>query len=98
MTFEDLEFRPHELDADGEWATAFFPNGFGVSVIRFSHSHGGPDGLYEVAVLRGPGVGECKIDMSTPITDDVVGWLRTEDVTQLMAQIEALEEVKRVRH
>ena len=31
----------------------FFPNGFGASVISGKYSYGGPEGLYELAVLRG---------------------------------------------
>lgn len=88
MTFEELEFRPHEL-GDGVWSATFFPNGYGASVIRCNRSIGWPD-LYELAVMRGAGVGRCKIDCTTPITDDVIGYLTPQGVTQLLHQIEAL--------
>jgi hypothetical protein len=88
MTFDELIFQPHQ-SGDGVWTAAFFPNGFGASVIRCKISHGWPE-LYEVAVTRGAGVGDCKLDMTTPIADDVIGHLTPEGVTQLLQQIEAL--------
>jgi hypothetical protein len=88
MTFDELTFKPHDM-GEGVWATAFFPNGFGASVIRCKISYGWPS-RYEVAVVRGSGVGDCKIDTTTPITDDVVGWLTPDGVTQLLQQIEEL--------
>jgi len=62
-----------------------FPNGYGASVIRSPYSYGGPDGLYELAVLK-----NGKINYKTPITDDVVGWLTPDEVTELLGQIQAL--------
>lgn len=61
-----------------------FPNGFGASVI--DDGYGADEGLYELAVL-GPG-GHLTYD--TPITDDVLGYLTEEQVTETLAKIEAL--------
>ena len=88
MTFRELEFDKVERDFVGthEFARAWFPNGYGASVVRSRHTYGGDKGLYELAVL-GP---DKKIDYSTPITNDVEGWLTPENVTELLQKIEAL--------
>lgn len=67
-----------------------FPNSYGASVIRNEHSYGGEDGLFELAVLD-----EYEgITYSTPITDDVLGWLSEEDVLETLNQIEELVKPK----
>lgn len=85
MTFDELEFQPHPRHKDGVWATVTFPNGYGASVIRSGSSYGGNQGFYELAVSKGR-----KLCYTTPITDDVLGWLRPDDVTRLLGQIEKL--------
>lgn len=77
---------------DGDQAVIFFRNGFGASVVRHSYSYGGPEGLYELAVVvkdekdpRG-----FQLTYETPVTDDVLGWLTADDV------IEKLREVSRL--
>jgi hypothetical protein len=82
-TFEDLEFQPHPTG--GEQAKIHFKNGYGASVIRTPHSLGGNEGLYELAVTRGR-----YITYDTPITDDVLGYLTPDRVSELLQQIEAL--------
>lgn len=64
-----------------------FENGRGASVIRNPFSYGGEEGLYELAVLDENG----NLDYTTPITDDVVGWLKWEEVIELLRQINELE-------
>jgi hypothetical protein len=85
MTFDQLEFNTHPRRAGGEQALVSFANGYGASVIRSSSSYGGDQGLYELAVLLGD-----ELCYTTPITDDVLGWLKPEDVTRLLGEIEAL--------
>lgn len=89
MKFSDLEFVTHPAGLGGKAARAYFPNGYGASVIRSSFSYGGPLGLYELAVLKGNNL--C---YDTPITDDVLGHLTKQDVTRLLGEIEALPQVK----
>jgi hypothetical protein len=84
-TFADLDFGPHP--AGGEMVRIAFPNGYGASVVRTPYSYGGDSGLYELAVLRGGAL--C---YDTPITDDVLGYLREEAVTETLAKIAALPE------
>jgi hypothetical protein len=85
-TFQDLEFL--ELDNDGYniRASIKFNNGYGASVIRTENSYGGAAGLYELAVL------DCNGDLTydTPITDDVLGRLTEDDVTEALNRIAAL--------
>lgn len=64
-----------------------FDNGFGASVIRGQFSHGGLEGLWELAVI---GLDGC-ISYETPITDDVEGYLSEADVAALLDSIAALQ-------
>ena len=61
-----------------------FDNGYGASVI--DHGYGSEDGLFEIAVI-GP---DGRIDCTTPITNDVLGYLTADDVLEVLADIEAL--------
>lgn len=88
MKFTDLNFEPHP-NWDGVQAKHFFDNGYGVSVIKSSHSYGGSDGLYELAVLKGLEE-DWEICYDTPITDDVIGYQSMEDVDNLLLQVESL--------
>lgn len=63
-----------------------FDNGFGASVIQGPYSYGGPDGLYELAVLDLGG----RLTYKTPITNDVEGYLTGEQVQELLDRIAAL--------
>lgn len=67
----------------------FFDNGYGVSVICNEMSYGGKEGLFELAVLKGT---EKNYDLcyDTPITNDVIGWLESEEVDALIKQVKAL--------
>ena len=84
-TFKDLEFKQHP-SADGLISRITFENGYGASVVRHEYSYGGKDGLYEVAVLDSDG----ELTYSTPVTDDVIGYLRDIDVTDVMEKIQQL--------
>ncbi len=66
-----------------------FPNGYGASVVRHSFSYGGDEGLWELAVIRYNG-DHFDIDYSTPISDDVLGYLTEEDVDTILDEIAAL--------
>lgn len=64
-----------------------FENGRGASVVSHSYSYGGEKGLYELAVLDEYG----NLDYTTPITNDVIGWLTWEEVIELLRKIKELE-------
>jgi hypothetical protein len=94
MKFSDLYFQSHGNYQDGIAARHFFPNGYGVSVVRFktpfgSGSYGADEGLYELAVLKG--IEEnWEICYDTPIAEDVLGYLTEEDITNLLSQVKSL--------
>lgn len=64
-----------------------FENGRGASVISNTYCYGGNEGLYELAVLDVNG----NIDYSTPITNDVIGWLEWSQVMELLGKIKELD-------
>lgn len=64
-----------------------FENGLGASVICNPYSYGGEKGFYELAVLDENG----NLDYTTPITNDVIGWLTWEEVIELLRQIKEIE-------
>lgn len=86
--FDTLRFGVHDLG--GEHALATYPNGYGVSVVRFYGSYGWPD-LYEVAVIEVAG-DRWNLTYETPITNDVIGHLTPAGVSDIMAQVAALPE------
>jgi hypothetical protein len=88
-TFKDLKFEqlndtPYMV---GKKSRMQFDNGYGVSVISHTHSYGGRNGLYEVAVLDSDG----NLTYETPVTNDVIGYLTEEDVTDIMKQVQELK-------
>ena len=85
-TFKDLKFKEHPNHIEGVQARIQFDNGFGASVVKTPHTYGGDKGLYELAVLDSNG----SLTYATPITDDVIGYLRPEDVTDVLAKIQQL--------
>lgn len=84
-TFKDLQFKQHPIH-DGIIARIIFENGYGASVVRHEYSYGGKDGLYELAVLNSDGV----LTYETPITEDVLGYLTTNEVTEILIKIQQL--------
>ena len=87
-TFKDLDFQPHPNmgHVGGVQARIQFDNGYGASVVRSQYTYGGDKGLYELAVFGKDG----HITYDTPITNDVIGYLRPEDVTDVMEKIQQL--------
>jgi hypothetical protein len=86
-TFKDLEFVEHPNHLGGVQARITFDNGYGASVVKTPHSYGGDKGLYELAVLGTDG----HLTYDTPITNDVIGYLRDIDVTDVMEKIQLLK-------
>jgi hypothetical protein len=64
-----------------------FPNGYTASIIRTQYSYGGEEGLYEVAVIDAEG----QLDYTTPITDDVIGYLTIDGVIAVCEDIALLD-------
>jgi hypothetical protein len=85
-TFKDLKFNPNNPnDLDDVQAIVEFDNGYGASVISTSFSYGGKHGLYELAVLK-----DGDLCYTTPITNDVLGWLNESDVNKILTDIQNL--------
>lgn len=84
-TFNDLVFSP--CLNSGVQSRIKFDNGFGASVVRTDFTYGGKDGLYELAVIGKDG----NITYDTPITNDVMGYLKEEDVTKILKEIQLLK-------
>jgi len=78
----------HPLGADTKWRLYEFPNGWGASVVSGFYSYGGPAGLWELAVTEGL---RGALSYSTPITDDVVGYLDEDGVEDLLRRISELD-------
>jgi hypothetical protein len=85
-TFNDIVFKTNPMGADfGIVSRTEFDNGYEVSVVKSPYTYGGDKGLYELAVFK-----DGEITYATPITDDVIGYLRPEDVTEVMTKIQQL--------
>ena len=85
--FEDLDFKKlTDQFMSGVQARMMFENGFGVSVVSHTYSYGGKDGLFEIAVLDEDG---C-LTYNTPVTNDVIGYLNPDEVTDIMEQVQKL--------
>ena len=82
--FSDLIFKTRSWD-NGVVARISFPNGYSASVIRGNYTYGGPQGLYELAVLY-----DGEIVYDTPVTNDVIGHLTEGDVTERLNEIASL--------
>ena len=87
-TFNDLQFKNHPGSTTdfnmGIVSRLEFDNGWSVSVVKGQHTYGGDKGLYELAVFKD---GEMHYDNAVA-NGDVVGYLRPEDVTDVMIKIQ----------
>jgi hypothetical protein len=84
INFPDEQLRKrHQLG--GEWYEYTFANGYGASVVRNAYSYGGPQGKWELAVIK-----DGDLCYDTDITDDVLGWLEPVDVAAALSKIAAL--------
>jgi hypothetical protein len=88
-TFKDLEFKKHLAFKGGVHALIFFPNGYGASVVNGDGSYTSNNTQYELAVLKG-NKDDWGLNYDTHITDDVLGYLSSEDVTEIMKKIQSL--------
>jgi hypothetical protein len=74
----------------GEQRLYKFANGYGASVVRSAYSYGGKNGKWELAVICYAAGGDYSLCYTTPITNDVIGWLDDADVDALLDKIEDL--------
>jgi phosphoglucomutase len=85
INFNELNFNPHPMGI-GKQAVVQFENGYGASIVQSTFTYGGEDGLYELAVFGKDG----QITYETPITDDVIGHLTEDGVSEVLIQIQSL--------
>lgn len=86
-TFKDLEFKKHPMFGVGTLQTharMSFKNDYGISVI--TGGYGSASKPYEIAVLY-----KGEITYNTHITDDVIGYLTSDEVTEIMFKIQELK-------
>lgn len=86
MSFKNL---PSNQINDGVQYLTFYPNGYGASIVQHKYSYGGNIGLWELAVIKGTEE-EWDICYTTPITNDVLGYLEEAEVDELLIKIETL--------
>lgn len=81
---------------DGVQRLYRFENGYGASVVRHQGSYGGPRGLWELGVIEWIDCPEYgfpwELCYSTPITKDVIGYLKENQVNAILSFIEKLDE------
>lgn len=83
-TFDDLKFNPHKI-CDGTHAIINFNNGYGVSVVCGEWFYSNGVDTYELAILY-----NGRITYDTGITDDVMGYLSSYEVTDIMKKVQEL--------
>ena len=64
-----------------------FDNGYTASVVCHPGTYGYEQGLFELAVIH-----EGEICYNTPLTDNVIGYLSDEEVSDLLDEIALLPE------
>lgn len=79
----------------GEQYLVRYPNGYGASIVKHEFSYGGSKGLWELAVTKYKN-SETPLDSfglcyDTPITGDVLGHLKDDEVNELLEQIKNLD-------
>jgi len=86
----EIALRETDFDVpEGDFAKkAFFPNGYGISVIRHYGSYGYKSGLFECVVIRGTEE-DWYIDVSV-LHGDVLGWQTPADVVAYARKIAQL--------
>ena len=93
--FDDIIFEPHPV-GEGFHGKIFFPNGYGVSVVRFKTpysvlygSYTTNDDEWEVAILKGDET-DWELCYDTEITNDVIGHQTEGEVTWIMVKVQQL--------
>jgi len=94
-TFKDLKFKPYSSSKSvlgsyegAKQAIETFENGYGVSVVFGSCFYSNGIDNYEVAVLF-----NGSIAYDTGMTDDVMGYLTEDEVSEMMLKVEKLGKI-----
>lgn len=84
-----LIYQGEDPSGEGTQEIYRFENNFGASVVSTPYSYGGGKGLYELAIIKFYGE-ECEdfdLTYSTPLSNDVIGFLMKEDVLEILEKI-----------
>ena len=91
-TFKDLDFKKHSIAESGieryqdaKQATEKFENNYGVSVIFGNCFYSNGKDTYELAILY-----DGDITYNTGMTNDVLGHLSEEEVSEIMIKVQLL--------
>ena len=91
-TFKDLDFKKHSIAKSGieryqdaKQATEKFENNYGVSVIFGNCFYSNGKDTYELAILY-----DGDITYNTGMTNDVLGHLSEEEVSEIMIKVQLL--------
>ena len=85
-TFKDIVFKTNPMGEEfGITSRTKFKNGYEASVVKSEYSYGGRNGLYELAIFK-----DDEICYTTPITNDVMGYLTEDNVTETFIKIQEL--------
>lgn len=94
VDFHDKITSVEENDRESTGSTQVifkFTNGYAASIVQGPYTYGGPEGLFEMAVLDSRG----HLDYDNPVTpDDVAGYLSVEDVKGKLHQLAHLTEAE----
>ncbi len=85
MKFEELVFEEHSLGDGATRAKVTFNNGYGASIVCGEQFYTSETQPYELAVWH-----NGSLCYDTELTDDVIGYLTEDDVTELLGKIEQL--------
>lgn len=90
----DFKTLPNQPINEGIQYIAKFPNNYGASIVKHSFSYGTEKGLWELAVISyepdETDIYNFQLTYSTPITNDVLGYLTEEEVNKTLKDIESL--------
>lgn len=92
MTFD--KFEQYKIESTPSYGVQYqykFPNNYGASIIQSEYSYGGSQGLWELAVLRFFKDGTSTLCYDTPITSDVIGNQKEEEIKELLDKIFVLK-------
>lgn len=90
-TFDDLVFKDDEYVEGMYRARLWFPNNYGISVIKGYGAYGNIRAPYECAVLWRESRRSRQfelVEMSGEWGNNVKGWCTEDDVTDIMKQIQ----------
>lgn len=74
---------------DGWQFLYWFDNDYGASVVQGPYTYGGPEGKWELGVIKWKN-NDYALTYDTPITDDVIGYLSDDQVEELLQRIKEL--------